>query len=1441
MIMSKIRIDKDINGCWNCADALRNGYRCEHKDCYPCAQYKAFSVEFSEKNFPNILVSQLQVLNDMLKYKEYYGATYQIKDILEILIKIPVLGILVILNQSIENEVDILDNTRIRAFYQRILGKALALGDWEQLAQEISNIAKSKNDQEIKNYCSINESQDIKTDFSNISKKLKEYADQVEKNIFGEHQNIIKNSEILKQFIIKTKLLHELYQCYPSNNGTIRVSTWRNQNLGHGATKTNLQAVTDELRELLKFLKFILDRTQYLEFEFNEEAIDQNKMKFIAKYHNDVLDLAPYIYHILDEEEGALLFESFNSNNNKAHLLDYCDSTFHYNGDLSTKLASAWNMCKIKNIEPLSNNSIDADYISEEDNEALEALDTVDGKIINKVFYNIFNKFIASNNKGVLLLTAERGMGKTVFAKDISTTTYSYYNITKFAKDNNLIWSYLINDSYSCTNDMFAGQLIKVVENTLKVVRLRNDDYVQAKIKFEKSFSSNSNLNEKKESFCLFLVHSLRILKKRCQIEKFILVIDGLDEINYAQRNHLDAELFFDNVLPEDLYIVCLARNYSEVNNFGRNTYSGQYSFVEISRNDEIYRATLETYLKDKFGKYGKNKEYREKILALADNRLIYLETYKRIYDYNNINFINLISIEENKKEESLIALYLTALASDTGKKYVNELFRILVILSYIKEPITINELSILSHGADCNYRTFDIMGKLFDLRGFLQIQRSIYGNNIILANELWRYEVLNTFNNNDSKNDRHICFYLKNKLSETKNRILENLYERTNILLKESNSCSDLLNIRAVDMRGNFESLKASLIYGSNTSYLKDLYPINLLLLKYFIKIDNNEVTKHDEYLMNIYCIFGEVDDIYDSLTDLLDSTFIDRLRNDSKSRKVPEKRIKEIIKEVDNFRPIVTEIMMKMIERSISTVEFLIEKLDDNILKKKLYSDIYQKMSLKFMDLKIKVGDIKNTDKELKSLIEKISVNRGEAYDAIKENLNNKIQNNKYEEAMKYINTQLEYMDGKNLDFTNLSMDEFTFAVREELFRAYLLKIQAENYSKLKDFQNSQLYMLDSLKTYKIVFEMLDSINLTESFIEDYIYFFVTYMDAILIYDKKEYEKTIKESRIIIAMADKIFFECKEMQEGLNEVAKIEILKRINLIIFIYLFSHINQNKVKERDKNIENTIKKFLDLTLKLKNTLGSEFSANILAIISENFYMFKNKKEKFDNMLFEGLKLLKKTIFFYRKILNEKDEKSCLYFTNILSVYMGLEIDFIKSQTDVSEIKTAYMEDIHTIIYKWTEKLAQSTLVKKCNFVVGSILINLGFEEFLVKRKLYSLVLVSKGIVLISEADINEKNRTDINSLINYGGEIYIVIVATYLSGLMIKENNIFKKINIAYNKFNEIETLKKMEIQEILFAETIVDKIELNINPSIANIYNKSKYMFKLMEWLYKYQ
>lgn len=1220
--MSEIRIDKNVDGCWNCADALRNGYRCERKDCYPCAQYKAFSVEFSEKNFPNILVSQLQVLNDMLKYKEYYGATYQIKDILEILIKIPVLGILVILNQSIENEVDILDNTRIRAFYQRILGKALALGDWEQLAQEISNIAKSKNDQEIKNYCSINESQDTKTNFSNISKNLKEYADQVEKNIFGEHQNIIKNSEILKQFIIKTKLLHELYQCYPSNNGPIRVSTWRNQNLGHGATKTNLQAVTDELRELLKFLKFILDRTQYLEFEFNEEAIDQNKMKFIAKYHNDVLDLAPYIYHILDEEEGALLFESFNSNNNKAHLLDYCDSTFHYNGDLSTKLASAWNMCKIKNIEPLSNNSIDADYISEEDNEALEALDTVDGKIINNVFYNIFNKFIASNNKGVLLLTAERGMGKTVFAKDISTTTYSYYNITKFAKDNDLIWSYLINDSYSCTYDMFAGQLIKVVESALKVVRLYNEDYVQAKTNFEKSFSSNSDLNEKKETFCLFLVHSLRILKKRCQIEKFILVIDGLDEINYAQRNHLDAELFFDNVLPEDLYIVCLARNHSEVKNFGRNTYSGQYSFVEISRNDEIYRATLETYLKDKFGKYGKNKEYREKILALADNRLIYLETYKRIYDYNKTEFVSLVNIEKNK-EESIIVIYLAALASDTGEKYVNELFRILVVLSYIKESITINELSILCYGLDCNYRTFDIMGKLFDLRGFLQIKRGTYGNHVFLSNEAWRKGILNLKKSNNTKYK-----IINNNLYRIKTYMVSNLHQKTISILnaypvvKTEVITLDKSKLLSNDYFASNTTEELIIEKYSDSSVISTEFDVSLLLLNNIdIKKCNNKI---DADISRVaMCILQNIKNKYLNM----DTTNI------------------------------ATSNIKKLLLRALSTVEHISLLAYNEMIISFIYSSVYQDIRVMLFELSTN-KESKNLYKEIKKEITKVKRKKAEPYQLIKLTIEKMIKDKKINSAIKFIDKTTENNKKYNTKY-------------EEIFYASMKVIKAELLIKMRQDEKGIKILLEVENVYRNNFEVL----LIEE-IEEYSYVCSTL--GRMFFCNNRFDISIKWFYKAIDVFEKILLRDEEVREGivifkdkdmyfkqyaylcgdLGEVLFVNeevdesiewISKSIN--IFNNILSKDNKNKIlsdKEKDEMIErfNDLKELFrdnEIYIRRSNIYKEVNSRNILnaRIIIYGIKKNSNIKTDLGNKISENKysnSLIKKIKDFLGKIKN-----------------------------------------------------------------------------------------------------------------------------------------------------------------------------------------------------------
>ena len=1208
MIMSEIRIDKNVDGCWNC---LEKSSSCEKKDSY-CGQYKAFKVEFIKENFPAILVSQLQVLNQMLEEKEYYGATSQIKDILEILIKIPVLGILVILNQSMENEVDILNNKRIRAFYQRILGKALALGDWEQLAQEIANIAKLKNDQEIKNYCSINESQDTKTNSSNISKNLKEYADQVEKNIFGEHQNITINSEILKQFIIKTKLLHELYQRYPSSNGPIRVSTWRNQNLGHGATKTNLQAVADELRGLLRFLNFILNRTRYLEFEFYEEDIDQNKIKFIAKYHNDVLDLSPYIYHIFNGEEAALLFESFNFNNNKAHLLDYCDSTFHYNSDLSTELASVWNICKAKNIEPLSNNSVDADYISEKDNAALEAIDTDEGKITNKVFYDIFYKFINNNNKGVLLLTAERGMGKTVFAKDISTTTYAYYNITEKDIDNNLVWSYLINDSYSCTYDMFASKLIMLVTNTLKVVRLNNEDYIQAKTDFENSFSSDSDLNKKRETFSKFLFSSLQILKERCQIEKFILVIDGLDEINYAQRNHLDAELFFDNVLPEDLYIVCLARNYSEVKNFGRNTYSGQYSFVEISRNDEIYRATLETYLKDKFGKYGKNKEYREKILALSDNRLIYLEIYKYIYNYSENKFANSINSERG---ESLIVIYLNALASDTGKKYVSELFRILVVLSYIKEPITINELSILCYGLDYNYRTFDIMGKLFDLRGFLQIKRSTYGNHVILSNEAWRKEILNLKKSNNIEYK-----IMNNDLYRIKTSIISNLHQKTISILnaypvvKTEVITLDKSKLLSNDYFASNKTEELIIEKYSDSSVISTEFDVSLLLLN---NIDIKKCNKKiDTDISRVaMCILQNIENKYLNM----DATNI------------------------------ATSNMKKLLLRALSTVEHISLLAYDEMIIPFIYSSVYQDLRVMIFEL-LTNKESKNSNKEINKEINKIKRKKGAPYQLIKLTIEKMLKDKKINSAIKFIDKTTESKKKYNTKY-------------EEIFYTSLKVKKAELLINMRQYEKGIKLLLEVEKIYRNNFEVL----FIEE-IEEYSYVCST-LGRMFSFNNK-IDVSIKWYYKAIDIFEKILLRDEEVGEGLvtfkdkdiyfkqyaylcgdlgvvlfNNGEVDESIEWIGMSINIFngILSKDNKNKIlldEEKDEMIErfNALKKLFrdnEICIRRSNIYKEVNSKNILNARRIIYGRKKNSniktdlddkalENKFSNSLIENIK-------------------------------------------------------------------------------------------------------------------------------------------------------------------------------------------------------------------------
>ena len=180
-------------------------------------------------NFPEFIRQEYLVLYQMIENKEYYGALLQSKDLLEMCLKFPQIILLVGMEQYLmQGNVDplTLGNKYKNALkiFEKVLNSALSFGHWEETGGLFNK---------------------LKID----DLPLKE----CDKDVFVEFLNVLKAEYVC---YIKPELLKK-------SKGDYKISSWRNDTIGHGACNTNIEEVKDLVEKLLMTLNAIISLCDY--------------------------------------------------------------------------------------------------------------------------------------------------------------------------------------------------------------------------------------------------------------------------------------------------------------------------------------------------------------------------------------------------------------------------------------------------------------------------------------------------------------------------------------------------------------------------------------------------------------------------------------------------------------------------------------------------------------------------------------------------------------------------------------------------------------------------------------------------------------------------------------------------------------------------------------------------------------------------------------------------------------------------------------------------------------------------------------------------------------------------------------------------------------------------------------------------------------------------
>ena len=468
--------------------------------------------------FPAFIQNEYLRLRGLLKFNQPFGFLMELKDVLELLIKTPV-----VLNLA--KFVNGMGGLQANSDFYNVLNVVfdkLELGKW-----------------------------------FDISNKIMEF-----------YTNKYPEQEFVEKNIIKLSIDH----FKDKRRHSVDATNWRNRNIGHGALNLNFdENYRQESCVILRTIKYYMVKAANLysliEFyyeddnkciklsEVNASRKEELHGKIYVKQNQEKYALSPFLEFIdgrIYFYDAYILDRNGQDKKNKTTMLEYADAD---------KFSEA--VKRLNNLYQQTNSHCklpkriisDGDaYLEDEENAYLSDNNSIFLRPAHLV--NLLTKELEQYNSGVFLLQMMSGMGKSTFTKMLDHnsgfSSKNHISLNEFS-----IRAYYIDSDYSAS--------IEAVRNELPQKLRRTDN--------NKGIKGLRSYFETKEEFAGLLnkVHSeyLKFADYANVKSKLLLIIDGLDELSGKP----DAEEVF-NIIPEPelledgVFLLLTCRTNEELSDF---------------------------------------------------------------------------------------------------------------------------------------------------------------------------------------------------------------------------------------------------------------------------------------------------------------------------------------------------------------------------------------------------------------------------------------------------------------------------------------------------------------------------------------------------------------------------------------------------------------------------------------------------------------------------------------------------------------------------------------------------------------------------------------------------------------------------------------------------------------------------------------------------------
>lgn len=646
---------------------------------------------FGENRWPVPISCNYKRLYEIASEGNVYGCLLQIKDLYEILMRIPVIMALIYLDNNYADEL-----VKEKNILKKLILQPLTIGGWDELANSILKGTKRK-------YYQLPDS---------IKNILTSTMDLYRKKVSSEFSDI---------------------------------AHWRNEVIGHGMLKcedsdeyqAEIQTLITNLGEyfrnpvngeegLYSNVYYEIDGNDFYSFWDDEkiaECYDIETAEEINLYiDGDSYMVDKFLFR-------GLFFDSVYAKKRRVKYVDYISG---YSDTESLEMFQSY-------IDELSlggdlDAGLKADYVLKSQDDIYDSLNQPDKYIMPEEIKNRLQSFMDDNASGIMTLCMERGTGKTAFANSMRGV---YEFDSKAPIDDAVVHTVSIattnlrgmNDFFGYVNHIFAnvgGDVLRSSDKKLPEISINDRNPEKAMVDFLNTY--------------------MDIYSEYIDVRKLVLVVDGIDEITEDKKQilqwlptSLDASSQNENKLEDGVYIIYTTR-FSDEDTVAEDVrphidrvVKGADDVIEIRRDSEMNVSVLREFLNRRDTKHRLSETMRDDLIQKADFRLLYLKIF--------VEFNDIIGNEE-LSEERIISEYLGRLFgryNAINKKLAADFLAALATFG----EVTLDEYFDYISMDDITYR---FIGVLNDLSPLLSSYSSAEGRVFMLANKVYKDYILKTY-----------------------------------------------------------------------------------------------------------------------------------------------------------------------------------------------------------------------------------------------------------------------------------------------------------------------------------------------------------------------------------------------------------------------------------------------------------------------------------------------------------------------------------------------------------------------------------------------------------------------------------------------------------------------------------------------------------------------